>query len=223
MTDSTTDHPAGELPTDETIGYAEPPADPAEPDDWETTQIAPIRVPSPSARPRRRHGWLVALIAVIIVAGFASALALLNVVNARRAALDASLRVGSCVKLVETPGGVTHQSAGCDESMSYTVATVSGTDAACPGPHYQSLAVTSGSQTVRTACLIQNLEANACYTISKTVDKLAKVQCGDPSADFKVAVRSDSLNEPGLCLSTQRYEGYPTPGRTYCLASPLGN
>lgn len=191
--------------------------------DWVQTQ-AETPVPPKSGSRGGGRGLLVAGIAVLIVALFGGAFVLVQTVNDRRVAFDATLQVGSCITLkADSAGNVTHQTANCSDSISYTIASVADGEKACPSNSYQSLSITSQNRIAKTACLIQNLEVNSCYSIDKSVDKLAKVACTDPKADFLVASRNDTVDDPKLCTEKQKYEGYATPPRTYCLASPVAS
>lgn len=86
----------------------------------------------------------------------------------------------------------------------------------CPNDNYGTLE--GGGSGL---CLEDNLTIGSCYHQALISHMFASTACtpGALSSDptFRVAVRSDGVNDPGLCGGDQQVVNFPEPPLTYCM------
>lgn len=86
----------------------------------------------------------------------------------------------------------------------------------CPNENYETLE--GGGSGL---CLENNLTVGSCYhqaMISHMFESMAckpGVLSSDPT--YRVAIRKDGVDDPGLCSSDQQLVNFPEPPLTYCL------
>ena len=100
-------------------------------------------------------------------------------------------------------------------------ASFTGDAGSCPNEEYTKFETTAGSAK-STLCLVENLTQGQCYKGIATSSSIAEqVDCTDPLADGKVALRADGQDDTGLCDQfAEQLLGsfaYPDPARTYCF------
>lgn len=68
-------------------------------------------------------------------------------------------------------------------------------------------------------CLQENLTTGSCYQQNMWSHMFTSSDCTPGFVDpiFKVALRRDGVDNPGLCTGDQQTMDYPDPPLTYCL------
>ena len=84
----------------------------------------------------------------------------------------------------------------------------------CPNDNYGTLE--GGGSGL---CLQDNLTVGNCYHQTIVSHLFAPTACtpGIIDSTFKVALRRDGVNDPGLCTGDQQVVNFPEPALTYCL------
>jgi hypothetical protein len=128
-----------------------------------------------------------------------------------------SYLVGDCVAL-GAKGDDVHRT-DCGTDPSFTVGAALDTDQPCMNANYIGYNWALDDHTIGRLCLVENLTAGHCYRPTTTGKNLEQIDCTttDDKA-YKVIQRLDA-DDPAQCPADTNAYNYPTPARTYCLAS----
>ncbi|MDP7704795.1 hypothetical protein [Mycobacterium sp. TY815] len=188
-------------------------------------QYAPPPPPPPPAPKKSSLGKRIgaALGAVVLV--IAAKVGLHAVMHHRNADHRASSNgfdypVGTCLNLVKAgimvkPSDVREEPCSSPTALSKVAKQYKGSKN-CPNDNYGTLE--GGGSGL---CLEDNLSVGSCYHQALISHMFAPTACkpGVLSSDptFRVAVRRDGVNDPGLCAGEQQAVNFPEPPLTYCM------
>lgn len=181
--------------------------------------------PAPAPAPKKssvgkRIGAALGAVVLVIAAKVGLNLVLHRHIDRPASSSGFDYPIGTCLNLAKAgimvkPSDVQEEPCSSPSALSKVAKKYKGSKN-CPNDNYGTLE--GGGSGL---CLEDNLTIGSCYHQALISHMFAPTACkpGVLSSDptFRVAVRRDGVNDPGLCAGEQQAVNFPEPPLTYCM------